>query len=228
MFWKEDNESKKENIVPDDVVDIAFKLECKSLPLDHAQSLSVSIKEALPWFADEELAGLHLIHVAESGNGWMRPEDPENEVLNLSKRTRMTLRVPKHRIDDAHKLTNQTLEVDGCALLIKEGKIKELSSLPTLFARYVVTEESQNEEQFLQHCADIIQSMGIPVSKLMAGRQNRMHMQDGYIYTRSLMVADLIVDHAVKLQQKGIGPGRKFGCGLFLPQKGIKAVNSDD
>jgi len=228
VFWKEDNESKKENIVSDNVVDIAFKLECKSLPLDHAQSLSTLIQKALPWFAEEELAGLHLIHVAESGNGWMRPEDPENEVLYLSRRTRLTLRVPKHRIDDTYQLTNQTLEVDGCKLTIKEGKIKELSSLPTLFARYVVAEKSQDEEQFMQYCADAIQSMGIPVSKLMAGKQNKMRMHDGYVYTRSLMVADLISDHAVKLQQEGIGAGRKFGCGLFLPQKGIKAVNSDD
>lgn len=227
MFWSEDNDAKKEFVVPDDVVDIAFKLECKTLPLDHAQALTDAIQSALPWFAEEMRAGLHLIHVAESGNGWYRPEDPENEVLCLSKRTRMSLRMPKHRIDDAHGLTGQTLDISGYELTVGEGAIKPLSALPTLFARYVIAEESQDENAFLSSMAAVLREMDVPVKKLMAGKQHRMRMADGPVFTRSLMVADLAPEDAIKLQQEGIGPGRKFGCGLFLPQKGIKAVNAD-
>lgn len=227
MYWSEDNDAKKEFVVPDDIVDMSYKLECKTLPLDHAQALSDAIQIALPWFADEDRTGLHLIHVAESGNGWYRPEDPDNEVLCLSRRTRMTLRLPKHRIDDAQALTDQTLDIDGYELTVKEGAIKPLSALPTLFARYVLTEEEQDENAFLASMAATLQAMGIPVKKLMAGKQNRMRMADGEVFTRSLMVADLTPEDAVRLQQEGIGEGRKFGCGLFLPQKGIKPVNSD-
>ena len=135
MFWSEDNAAKAEFVVPDDVVDIAYKLECKTLPLDHAQALTDAIQAALPWFTQETRTGLHLIHVAESGNGWYRPEDPEHEVLCLSRRTRMTLRVPKHRIDDAHALSGCTLDIQGYQLTVGEGTIKPLSALPTLFAR---------------------------------------------------------------------------------------------
>lgn len=227
MFWTEESDSKKEFVVPDDVVDMAFKLDCKTLPLDHAQALADAIQAALPWFGDEAHAGLHLIHVAESGNGWYRPEDPDNEVLCLSRRTRMTLRVPKHRIDDAHQLTNQTLDIEGYSLTVLEGTVKPLSVLPTLFARYVVTEAGQDEHAFLSAMVTILRGMDVPVKKLMAGKQNVMRMSEGPVYTRSLMVADLGPDDAVKLQQQGIGPGRKYGCGLFLPQKGIKAVNAD-
>jgi len=46
--------------------------------------------------------------------------------------------------------------------------------------------------------------------------------------TRSLMVAELKQAESVRLQQHGMGEGRKLGCGIFLPQKDIKAVNSDD
>lgn len=227
MFWSEDTDSKKELVVSNDVVDMAFKLDCKTLPLDHAQALAEAIQAALPWFADEAQTGLHLIHVAESGNGWYRPEDPENEVLCLSKRTRMTLRIPKHRIDDAHRLTSQTFDIEGHALMVLEGSIKSLSALPTLFARYVIAEEGQDETAFLGSMATILREMQVPVKKLMAGKQNMMRMADGPVFTRSLMVAELGAEDAIKLQQQGIGPGRKFGCGLFLPQKGIKAVNAD-
>ena len=70
--------------------------------------------------------------------------------------------------------------------------------------------------------------MGVPVKKLMAGKQHRMFLDDGPVFTRSLMVADLGPQEAIKLQQQGIGPGRKFGCGLFLPQKGIKPVKEEN
>ena len=44
-------------------------------------------KEELPWMVDEPQAGIHLIHGAESGNGWIRPQEPD-ALLILSRRTR--------------------------------------------------------------------------------------------------------------------------------------------
>lgn len=228
MFWTEDVDSKKKYETPDDVVDISFKLDCKTLPVDHAQPLSDAIHSALPWFADETFAGLHLIHVAESGNGWMRPEDPETEVLCLSKRTRMTLRVPEHRIEDAYQLAGKELDIDGHVLTVKEGSAKKLSVLPTMFARYILTEQDTDEDAFLQQMVDVLKTMDIPVTKIMAGLQHKMRMHDGDVYLRSLMVAEMLPENAFKLQMHGIGGGRKFGCGLFVAQKGISAVNSDD
>ena len=178
MFWKEDTGGKKEFVVPDDVVDISFKLECKMLPIDHVYALSTAIQSALPWFAEENQTGLHMIHVAESGNGWYRPEDPENEVLCLSRRTRLTLRVPKHRIDDAHQLSNMTMKIDGHSLTVKEGSVKPLVALPTMFSRYVETDEGKDEDVFLSDMAEILEQMGIPVMKLMAGRQHRFQFED--------------------------------------------------
>jgi len=224
MFWSEEKSSKDEFKVSDDVVDLSFKLTCKTLPLEHAHALFEGIKLVLHWLEEEELAGIHQIHVAESGNGWMRPDDPTNEVLHLSRRTRMTLRMPKHRIEDAQQLTGKTLDIDGYALSIGEVTIKPFTALPTLFSRYVVCDVEQSEEQFLQLVADELQSMGIPVNKMLAGKQNVIRTPDKDIYTRSIMVAELDKEHSVILQQRGIGPARKLGCGLFVPQKGIKAV----
>jgi CRISPR-associated protein Cas6 len=227
MFWTDDTAAKNEFVIPDNIVDISFKLECKVLPLDHAWSLSQALLQALPWLAEDEQAGVHLIHVAESGNGWHRPDDPENDVLYLSKRTRMTLRIPKDQIDAAHTLTGKTLNIDGSVLTVGEGSIKLLSNLPTLFARYVVTDSAMDEQHFLSRAANQLKAMGIPVLKLMAGKQTQFRLPQGPITTRSLMVADLTPAHSVRLQQQGLGIGRKYGCGLFLPQKGINSLKSD-
>ena len=74
MFWTE-KEADKTYVVPDDIVDLAFKISCKCLPLEHSNALSKALIQQLPWLEDEQLAGIHLIHGAESGNGWIRPED---------------------------------------------------------------------------------------------------------------------------------------------------------
>ncbi|MDH5181767.1 MAG: type I-MYXAN CRISPR-associated protein Cas6/Cmx6 [Gammaproteobacteria bacterium] len=223
MFWSEEK-SKEAFSVPDDVVDLVFKLDCKMLPLEHAWSLSQAIHAVLDWIIEEELAGIHQIHVAESGNGWLRPEDPTNEVLHLSRRTRMMLRVPKARIDDAKQLTGKTLDIDGYSLTVGEAGIKPLSDMTILFSRYVICDAGQSEEQFLLAVAEQLKDLGIPVKKMMAGKQHTIRTPDGDLATRSIMVADLDKEHSVRLQQRGIGPGRHLGCGIFVPQKGIKPV----
>ena len=65
MFWSEEREEDKAFKVPDDIVDLSFAIRCKCLPLDHAYALSQALQDILPWIADEEAAGIHLIHVAE-------------------------------------------------------------------------------------------------------------------------------------------------------------------
>lgn len=228
MYWNDKTDKPPVYEVPDDVVDLAFRLNCPTLPVDHAHALSSRLLEELPWLAEERHAGVHLIHGAASGNGWYRPEDTTSELLHLSKRTRMRLRVPRHRLDDARELTGKKLEIAGHALEVGKSEVFLLSSLSTLFARYVLTSEALDEEQFLESAAKELQSIDIPCRKLLGGITHRMTFPDGDIFTRSLMVADLEPEQSVRLQQIGLGAGRTIGCGLFIPHKGIKAVKETD
>jgi CRISPR-associated protein Cas6 len=227
MFWNDEKERRPEFVVPDDVVDLAFKVSCPTLPLDHAHALSTQLLARLPWLVDEEFAGIHLIHGAASGNGWYRPEDTANELLHLSRRTRMRLRVPSHRLQDAQSLSGQTLDIDGHALQLGESSVQKLSSLSTLFSRYVLDEDSIDETEFLQRASAALQDMGITARKMLGGISHVMQFPDGPVRTRSLMVAELEPEQSVRLQQQGLGPGRTIGCGLFLPHKGIKPVNDE-
>ncbi len=58
----------------EEIVDVAFRLSGGRLPIDHAYALCSEISAALPWFANEDKARLHLIHTAATGSGWIRPE----------------------------------------------------------------------------------------------------------------------------------------------------------
>ena len=228
MFWNDDKDKQPAFDIPDDVVDLAYRIGCPTIPLDHAHSLSSALLKILPWLADEETAGVHLIHSAASGNGWFRSEDTENELLHLSRRTKMRLRVPKNRLQDAQALSGQTLDIEGHPLEIGKSEVFMLSSLPTLFSRYVITRAELDETQFLEDVARELKSMDIPCRKILGGITHTMNFPDGQLFTRSLMVADLEPEQSVRLQQIGLGEGRTVGCGLFLPHKGIKPVKEPD
>ena len=228
MYWEDEKDENTPYVVPDDVVDLVYRINCRSLPLDHAHSFSTAIRDHLSWIDEEERAGIHLIHGAESGNGWMRPDDASNELLHLSHRSRMTLRVPKHRIEDAHTLSGRKLDIDGHSLEVGKANVKLFSTLPTQFARYVVVPEGlgqEDEEAFMAYAVEQLRELGITVRKLLCGRGHAIRHPDGDVHTRSLMLADLDVEEAVTLQQRGIGEHRAMGCGLFIPHKGIRAVH---
>ncbi|VAW95646.1 hypothetical protein MNBD_GAMMA22-1826 [hydrothermal vent metagenome] len=226
MYWEEEKKSKPEYQVPDDVQDLVFKINCKTIPLDHAQALSSALCKALPWLEAEPLAGIHLIHAAESGNGWIRPEISENEVLYLSKRTKLQLRLPKNRLNDAQKLHGMTISVDGYELDIRESASRKLTKSPIVFARYVIT-QSDDEAAFLKNIQRQLSEMGIKVRKMLCGKCHQHKLLNKVMSTRSLMIADLESEESVLLQQQGLSTGRLFGCGLFMAHKGIIAVDAE-
>ena len=223
MYWDNDKQGEQVYVVPDDVVDIAYSIRCRALPVDHAHALHQALHRALPWLDDEALAGIHTIHVAESGNGWRRPENA-NDLLYLSRRTKLVLRVPQHRRTDAEALSGLSLDVGGHSLEVGQPTMRPLSSLTTLFSRYIVADDNDDENSFMQSALQQLEALGIKPKKMMCGRGGLISTPDQIIHTRSLMLADMEVEDSVKLQQHGLGPWRQLGCGLFIPHKDISEV----
>lgn len=224
MLWQEEDD-KQEFVVPDDIVDLSYKIDCRQIALDHAHDLSVALHDALPWLAEEDDAGVHLIHGASSGNGWQRPDETSPEdFIYLSRRARMQLRVPRERVEEAHELTGQTLQVGDYTVVVGEAEVKPLTTLGTLFARYVPVMQGEDEEAFLQRIVSEMRDLDVHVKKVLCGVGHTFNLPEGRVETLSVMVADLDPQSSVMLQQKGIGDGRKRGFGLFIPHKGIKPV----
>ena len=109
MFWQEKPEEKNFE-TSNEVVDLCFKLQCKTLPLDHAWPLSAALLNAAPWLKSSAHSAIHLIHGAESGNGWIRPDNTDNEWLHLSRRARFTLRLHRDKVALAEDLVREGRE----------------------------------------------------------------------------------------------------------------------
>ncbi len=222
MYW-EDKPKDKTKDIPDDILDVVFGISCRTLPVDHAYALSSAIKNELDWIEKETGAGVHTIHVAASGNGWFRPEDA-SQLLYPSRRTKLTLRIPKLRVEDAKALIGKTLDVDGNSLTVKDMGEKQLTDIATLFARYIIMNNAVNESEFMEEVVQALNSLGIKPKKMLCGKETRISIGDSNVTTRSLMIADLSSADSIMLQQQGLGSHRWMGCGIFLPHKDINEI----
>lgn len=224
MHWREDQSESTKKQHGFNVVDVGFRILCSRLPVDNAYALNLALLDVLPWLADEPLAAVHTLQGAESGNGWIRPER-RGAYVELPKRARLRLRLPRRRLDDARALENRALDLDGRRLLVRDGTmtVRSLNGLPTVFARRVAS-EADDEDVFLDGVAERLAQSGIHAPRLMGGRTHELSTPDRLIKTRSLMIDGLERDESLQLQEEGLGEWRMLGCGIFLPHKNIKAV----
>lgn len=220
MFWEE---TKPEPVlkVPDDIVDLVYGISCRTIPVDHAYELSTAIQQHLPWIVKEAQAAMHTIHVAASSNGWIRPDNPD-DLLHLSRRTKLMLRVPKHRVEDAKQLLGKVLSIGDNDLLVKDVTVKQLSNLTTLFARYIATHDDVSEMEFLVQMKQQLKQLNINPKKMLCGTETAINTPQGRLRTRSLMLAELELSESITLQQTGLGQYLHMGCGIFIPHKDIK------
>ncbi|EGV17860.1 type I-MYXAN CRISPR-associated protein Cas6/Cmx6 [Thiocapsa marina] len=228
MFWNDDDNADRIR-VPDDIVDLLFGIDCKCIPVDHAYLLADALRQALPWIAEEPGVAVHSVHVAGSQNGWERPEHGPDSYLAVSRRTKLTLRVPRHRVAEVLRdLPGTRLHLGGEALVVRAGKTKPLSTETTLFSRYVALDLAEgaddDEGVFLETAARALAEIDVRVRKAVCGRTNRLATPEGPITTRSLMLAGLTPDESIRLQQRGIGRHPLLGCGIFIPHKGVDSV----
>jgi CRISPR-associated protein Cas6 len=222
MHWVDEQEEEG-MAIPETVVDLSFTIDCRAIPVDHAWALYAGLSEMLPWLEDDPIAGIHPLHVAESAHGWQRPEAPD-ALLHLSRRTKLVLRLPRERVAEARALTGRTIGVDGHGMTIGEASELPLSRSTSLFARRVVIEESEEEEEFLQRQVDEMLAMGVRPKKLLPGLAHPLHTPEGQICGRLLSVEGLKLEESFRLQINGLGPGRHLGCGIFIPHKPLSSV----
>jgi len=228
MFWSEATNPEKFQ-VPENVIDVSFKVACKQIKLDHAWSLTDALSDLLPWFKEEPQAAIHHIYIPQSGNGWSRSDDFSDEVIHLSRRTRLKIRIPQHKLAELTTISGKTIMVDDNKLSFGQSETHLLSTMTTIVARHVyIPDTDNNEDAFLGAAQQQINAQGIQVRKMLCGKTHQLQTSSGLIKTRSLMIADISPEESIRLQENGLGDYYSYGCGIFIPQKSISSGNSDE
>lgn len=219
MYWEEDDQNKP-NETDNAIVDVSFKVNCKKISSDHAYDLFEAVLNKFPKIRDINNLAIHSVYGAESGAGWERPETE----IYLSKRTRFCIRTPVEYSKEFYKLDGEMLKIGKYEMTLSRPSTKNLIITDTLFCRTVVVENNANEEEFLQEVNSSLISMGINVKKMLCGKEHFIKIPNKTLIGKTLLITDLEKKDSIKIQQLGIGIGKLYGCGIFLPHKSIAPV----
>lgn len=197
------------------MIDLVFGLRGRAIDLDYADRLWRELSARLAWLAEEPLAGVHPL-------AGVSPGDTE---LYLTRRARMTLRVPRHRRADIEHLTGSRLNLGGD---VDVGSVSEKPLRPAkvLYSSFVTVGEA-DEQRFLAVCRERLADVGLgshPAGQVVCGKARRAAGEGGELRGFSLMLHGLGSDDSLELQRVGLGDERKRGCGIFVPHKAVATV----
>ena len=193
------------------MIDLAFDISGGTLPPTYPFALWAELVRHVPQLADNESIGVLPLRAAESGG----------DVL-LSKRSKLVLRIPIKLSEELMtKLTGKLLDLCGIPMQLGAGKTRQIAPYPTLHARQVASTE--DEEPFMESVRAQLDEMFIACS-LICGMRRTIGAKDLSIHGYSLVVHALKPEASLRLQSFGLGKGRCFGCGIFLPYKVIPAL----
>ena len=219
MYWEEDNQENL-NKTDNTMVDVSLKVNCNKISADHAYDLFEAVQKKFPKIRDIENLAIHSVHGAESGAGWERPETE----IYLSKRARFCIRTPVEYSREFYKLDGEILKIGKYEMTLSKPSTKNLTITDTLFCRSVVIENCKSEEDFLKNIHSSLRSMGVNVKKMLCGKEHTIQIPNKTLIGKTLLITDLEKDDSIKIQQLGLGIGKLFGCGIFLPHKSIAPV----
>jgi len=196
----------------DHAFDVVFAVTGARLPMGYEAALWGALLGRLPWLADEPCVGVHAIR-ATSADG----------VLLLSRRTRLTLRLPLRRQDDVTRLSGQHLEVGGERLEVGAARSRPLEPYPTLSARFVAT-GAADDLAHQEAVQAMLEELGMPV-RFICGTMRTMRSGDVEVAGAEVVVHQLRPEQSLAMQERGLGGGRHLGRGLFLPHKTISDID---
>ena len=195
-----------------EMIDVAFALEGETLPHEHRYVLAQALQRALPWLEGEPRAGVHQLNLVRSGSG----------AELVSRRTRLTLRVPRSRSDDTCALAGTRLELGAERLRAGRAQPRELLPHGTLYAALVAA-DSPDEIAFLERIQDELDALGVRAQPVCGRWQT---LEAGRLLGCSLMLSGLEPAQSLRLLQQGLGRHRQLGCGLFVPHRSAAAVGA--
>jgi len=198
------------NKIPD-MLDMVFDLKGGFVAEGYAFALWDEVVNILPWIDAEELAGILPLRGSASG-----------EIMLLSLRSKLVLRLPAELAAQAEALSGQELNLGSGSLHVGAFTERALQPYTTLHAHLVEGEE--DEETFLDGVAARLQEMGV-ACKWICGKHHTVRGTGQVLSGFSLVLHDLKPDDSLQIQRAGLGGSRRFGCGIFVPYKAISGLD---
>lgn len=193
---------------------MVFDLDGGTLPATYPFALWEALARRIPQLAEEPSIGVLPLRGTSNREGWLLP-----------RRAKMVMRLPAAFAGHAaERLTGQQFDVGGQTLSLGAAKSRPIHPFPTLHAQLVTG--ASDEMIFVEHVHAQLGDMGIN-GKLICGKRRSIGDDSQSMQGFSLVVHDLKPEASLHLQFAGLGAGRRFGCGIFVPSKVISGLGED-
>lgn len=209
-------------------VDVSFRVTGSEIPADHGYHLLSAIARVVPKLHGDDEVGVHPIGGRLIGN----------RRLALTDRSRVTIRLDSERIGQILPLAGQPLEIDGCRIRVGVPQTRALVPAARLYSRLVVIKGFLEPEPFLEAVRRQLESLEIrgepslvAQPEIAAANRNRatgtrslylrrtIRIRDKEVVGFAVRVQHLTAEESVRLQEHGLGGRRRFGCGIFIPDR---------
>jgi CRISPR-associated protein Cas6 len=200
-------------------IDLAFKLVGESIPMDHGYALFSSVCKLVPTLHGDKRIGVHPIRGRQTAPG----------VLRLIEQSRLRVRLPSEDIAAYLSLAGSYLDLEGHSLGVGIPCIEALSPVPVLGARLVTYRHSLDPDSLITNVRGELAKIGIngEPQLVFSPRPSRLgepirrvfRVRDKKVVGYALRVSRLTPDASLKLQARGLGGRRRFGCGILVPIK---------
>ncbi|MBN2380512.1 type I-MYXAN CRISPR-associated protein Cas6/Cmx6 [candidate division WOR-3 bacterium] len=209
-------------------VDVSFKLQGSSIPVDHGYQLYSSVSKYIPALHGDEDIGLHPISGQLTGN----------RLLSLTERSTLTFRIPSDRINQILLLAGKELKIGKYNLRVGVPQTHALTPSVRLYSRFVVIKGFMEPEPFLEAVRRQLNDLCIKGKPTLIEQQviaeanvdkdtgshspylrRTIRIRDKDIVGFAVRVEELTAEESIRLQEKGLGGRRRFGCGIFIPDR---------
>jgi len=210
------------------IVDVQFRITGKSIPVDHGYALFAGISSLIPELHDHHAVGIHPITGRLAGN----------RSLTITDRSTLTVRLPAELTAMVLPLAGKTLKIGESSLHVGVPYTRALVPCARARSRLVVIKGFMEPEPFLEAAARQLRELGVNgkphltaqsrVAETNIGRTGGTHshylrrtirIHDKEVVGFAVTVSELTAEGSVHLQEKGIGGRRRFGCGVFVPDR---------
>lgn len=195
------------------VVDVAFPLIGKSLPLDHGYPLFGAVSRVLPRLHREPGWALHPVFGRRLSPG----------VLGLLRQSHLTLRLPTPAVGEVLTLTGRHLDVAGHGVRTGPPRIYPLNPMEALRSRFVTIKKFHEEpDAFSEAVRRQLSNMEIDAVVDVEVKERRvMRVAEHVIVGFPIVLKRLSPSDSIKVQSSGLGGRRHMGAGVFIAPRAL-------
>jgi CRISPR-associated protein Cas6 len=202
------------------------------LPYDHGYLMYRAVAGIVPWVAEPAQVDLAIVPIQGSAHGGF---------LHLTSVSRLAFRLDADDVERLLPLSDRSLVVEAAVLRLGRPTEYRLRPVPGLASPFVATEHYRHSDEVLEWLKAEFLALDIRAVPSLRLRRDRRgaspaepsrrsfdcpyarhnrQIDDRSVVGWEVQVFGLAPEESLKLQERGVGPGRRYGCGVFTPVVG--------